>query len=279
MFVGGTAAVVSISLATLYMYQNKLVYPSWAMGARNHVQTPQAYGIPYKKIILKTEDNIPIEAYDVRSDSHNSSSTVLILCPNAGNIGYFLPIVDIFYRKFDLSVFIYSYRGYGHSEGSPSESGLKLDADAVMSYLSTDSFHKSKKIILYGRSLGGANGIYIASKYRELIDAVILENTFLSIRKVIGYVFPYLRFFSSWCHEIWNSEALITNTNATIPFLFLGGQKDKVVPPAHMKALFKLCPSNKKEFFEFPSGTHNDTILQAGYWEIVKTFLEKFNFI
>lgn len=90
-----------------------------------------------------------------------------------------------------MSVFIYSYRGYGNSEGSPSEKGLKLDADCVISHLSTDSFHSKRKLVLYGRSLGGANALYIASKFRDLCDGVILENTFLSIRKVIPYIFPF----------------------------------------------------------------------------------------
>ncbi|CCH58559.1 hypothetical protein TBLA_0A07700 [Henningerozyma blattae CBS 6284] len=275
----GAIGVTSLIVSMLYVFQNKLVYPSWAEGARNHVATPDSYDIPYKRVILKTKDNVDIEAYDMRNENRDSISTVLILCPNAGNIGYFLPIADIFYKRFGMSVFLYSYRGYGHSEGSPSETGLKLDADRVISYLSTDSFHKQKKIVLFGRSLGGANAIYIASKYPQLIDGVILENTFLSIRKVIPYMIPILKYVANWCHEIWNSELSITKTGSFTPFLFMGGQKDEIVPPSHMKRLYELCPSTQKQIFEFPLGYHNDTIVQEGYWEIVKSFLEGFKFI
>lgn len=279
MFVEGVAAMASVSLTALYFMQNRLIYPSWAQGARDQVDTPASYGLPYRLVQLTTSDGIKIEAYDMQNTSGGSESTVLILCPNAGNIGYFIPIADIFYRQLNMSVFLYSYRGYGHSEGSPSENGLKLDADCVMAHLSQDSFHKKNKLVLYGRSLGGANAIYIASKFANLCDAVILENTFLSIPKVVPYVFPALKYFRGMVHEIWNSEELIKGCDDTLPFLFLRGLKDEIVPPSHMRKLYDECPSRNKQVFEFPLGTHNDTIIQEGYWSMVRDFLEEFGLI
>lgn len=279
MFVEGFAALTSVSLTALYFMQNRLIYPSWAQGARDFVDTPDSYDLPYQRLTLTTSDGIKIEAYDIQNVNSGVSSTVLILCPNAGNIGYFISIADIFYRQLGMSVFIYSYRGYGHSEGYPSEKGLKLDADCVMSHLAADPFHKANKLVLYGRSLGGANAIYIASKFSNLCDAVILENTFLSIPKVVPYVFPALKYFSGMCHEVWNSEAEILKCDATLPFLFLRGLKDEIVPPSHMKKLYELCPSSNKQVFEFPLGYHNDTIIQEGYWIIVRNFLEEFGLI
>lgn len=277
MLFSGFLALSSISITTLYLYQNRLVYPSWAQGARNHVDTPDSRGIPYERLTLITQDQIRLEAWDIRNE--NSTSTLLILCPNAGNIGYFIPIIDIFYRQFGMSVFIYSYRGYGNSEGSPGEQGLKLDADCVMSHLSTDPFHAKRKLVLYGRSLGGANALYIASKFRNLCDGVILENTFLSIRKVIPYIFPLLKRFTVLCHEIWNSESLMGSCSPETPFLFLSGLKDEIVPPFHMRKLYETCPSANKKIFEFPLGSHNDTIIQDGYWDIVREFLVEKGFI
>lgn len=278
MFLGSAGVLVSASLAALYVYQNRLVYPSWAQGAREQVDTPDMYGLQYVDVTLTTSDRIKLRAFDIRNE--NSSTTMLVLCPNAGNIGYFLPIAQFLYQEYGLSIFIYSYRGYGLSTGNPSETGLKIDADTVIEYLSNEQFHKSRKMILYGRSLGGANAIYIARKYTQLCDAVILENTFLSIRKVIPYIFPMLKYFSFMCHEVWDSENEIANiSDSSIPFLFLAGLRDEVVPPSHMQKLFRLCPSENKKFAEFPLGTHNDTIMQDGYWTVVKDFLMKHKFI
>lgn len=275
MLFGGTAAVVSASLLALYVYQNKIVYPSWAEGAREHVDTPDKYGLPYEERRLVTADGIEIRTYDIRRN--DSDASVLILCPNAGNIGFFLPIVELLFKTFKLSVFIYSYRGYGYSKGSPSEKGLKLDADCVMSFIKQDPFYKTQRLILYGRSLGGANAIYIARKYAHLCDAVILENTFLSIPKVVPHIFPWLKYLSFMCHEIWNSENEIPGCDPTMPFLFLSGLRDEIVPPSHMERLYQLCPSEHKTFFAFPRGYHNDTIAQDGYWEVILDFLDKYD--
>ncbi|CEP64757.1 uncharacterized protein LALA0_S13e02322g [Lachancea lanzarotensis] len=270
-FVGGTVATGGAALLALYIYQNKLIYPSWAEGARDFVDTPDKYGLPYTEHHIRTADGVEIRAYDIRNEKSNV--TWLILCPNAGNIGYFLSAAELIYRRFNASVFIYSYRGYGFSEGVPSESGLKLDADAVMNFLQQDSFYKTRKLVLYGRSLGGANAIYIARKYSHVCDAVILENTFLSIPKVIPHVFPLLSSFSFLCHQNWNSERDIKETDSTLPWLFLSGQKDEIVPPSHMQQLYKDCPSEHKRIFLFPRGRHNDTIVQEGYWDQIHKFL------
>lgn len=271
MLVGGVVSLAGASLIALYLFQSKLVYPSWAQGARNSVDTPDKYGLPYVERHLITADNVEIRAFDIRRQ--DSSITWLILCPNAGNIGYFLPIAELIYHRFKASVFVYSYRGYGLSQGSPSEKGLKSDADAVMTFLQHDSFFKSQKLLLYGRSLGGANAIYIARRYPHLCDGLILENTFLSIPKVIPHVFPWLAQFSFLCHQRWNSEREISHLDPTLPCLFLSGQKDEIVPPQHMEQLYVLCPSARKTIIEFADGYHNDTIMQNGYWDKIEQFI------
>ncbi|KAH3898682.1 related to BEM46 family protein [Saccharomycodes ludwigii] len=279
MLLGGGLATFSIAVSILYFNQNKLIYPSWANNSRKFVDLPSSFDLPFEEDIkLITEDGIQLQAFDIRNPK--SKSTLLILTPNAGNIGHFLPLVKYLYDNFNLSIFIYSYRGYGLSQGTPNEAGLKLDADRIMKYLTQESdFHKNRKLVLYGRSIGGAVSIYIASKYPQYIDGIILENTFLSIRKVIPYIFPFLKYFTFLCHEVWNSEYEITKINDKVPILFLNGIKDEIVPPSHSIKLFELCPSEKKYLKRFPLGHHNDTIVQDGYWDHVYDFLVKFNLI
>lgn len=274
MILEGAVAVGAASLAALYFAQNRLVYPSWAQGARDHVDTPDQYGLPYERVALTTSDGVRLDAFDIRHVG-GKPTTVLILCPNAGNIGYFLPIAELFFREFGASVFLYSYRGYGRSEGWPSERGLKLDADCVMGHLARDEFHAGHQLVLYGRSLGGANAIYIAAEHGAQCDAVILENTFVDIPRVIPHVFPVLRYVAGLCHEVWDSETQIRRCDAALPFLFLSGLRDEIVPPAHMRALYEACPSRTKRAVLFARGYHNDTIAQDGYWEAVRSFLEE----
>ncbi|ODV93131.1 hypothetical protein PACTADRAFT_51761 [Pachysolen tannophilus NRRL Y-2460] len=273
----GSAAV--LGLGSLYWFQSKLVYPAYIADGHGKVDTPDVYGMDnYEHIDVVTRDNETIKMFVIRNDSSKidySNKTVLMLCPNAGNMGHSLPIAQLFYVNMKCNVIIYSYRGYGKSTGTPSEAGLKIDAESVCEWIMKDNQISNSKIILHGRSLGGAVAIYIASSHPNLIGGIILENTFLSITKLIPYLFPYLKYVSFLCHEKWNSENLIPEIPSNIPILFLSGAKDEIVPPIHMKELFKLSKSLDKTFKEFPNGFHNDTIVQENYWYYVDQFIEK----
>ncbi|GME97560.1 hypothetical protein B5S28_g240 [[Candida] boidinii] len=273
----GTSVVV-VSLLAIYKFQSKIIYPASLNDGHGTVDTPDKYGMPeYQAVDLKTADGETLKAYVLLHDPtapNYSNKTVLILCPNAGNMGHFLPVVSIIYRSMNYNVIIYSYRGYGKSTGSPSERGLKIDADAVMEYISNNKQLCSSSLILYGRSLGGAVAIYMASKYSDMVNAVILENTFLGIRKVIPHIFPYLAPFKILCHQIWDSESDMAKIPSNIPVCFFSGLKDEIVPPEHMKKLYDISKSDAKEWHSYPNATHNDTIVQPRYFDIFQTFAQ-----
>lgn len=266
-----------LSLAALYLFQRKLVYPSSLNNARSIVDTPTTFNLPYKDLKIKTDDGETLHAYLLlhnQNDPDYSNKTILILSPNAGNIGMFLPVVHHIFKNLNYNVLIYSYRGYGLSTGHASESGLKTDADAVMKFISTNQQLSQSSIIPYGRSLGGAVAIYIAANYSNQISGLILENTFLNIPKVIPHIFPFLSPVSFLCSEIWNSEDEVKKISPNIPCLFLSGLEDEIVPPVHMKILFDNISSSfganersaTKIWRDFKSN-HNNTIVAPGYWD------------
>ena len=76
------------------------------------------------------------------------------------------------------------YRGYGHSEGNPSERGLQYDAEATLDWALGNQDIDHTKIFIFGRSLGGAVTIDLASKRQQDISGIIIENTFTSLSKV-----------------------------------------------------------------------------------------------
>lgn len=270
-------SVGTLVLVGLYSFQSKLIYPSSLNDGRGKCSTPDDYGMNYEPISLKTEDGETLQCFLLKHDASlngYTNKTVLILSPNAGNIGHALPIVSIFYEKFNYNVFIYSYRGYGKSTGSPTEKGLKLDAKAVMKYLSEDKQYSESSIVLYGRSLGGAVAIYIAATFPEMIQAIVLENTFLSITKAVPHIFPFLRYFTSFVHQTWELEKLVPLIPSNIPVLLLSAQKDEIIPPDHMKQIFELSESNEKIMHKFENSSHNDTVIQPGYWELIQTFIQ-----
>lgn len=272
-------AVGVLVVAALYKYQSSLIYPAGINDGRGACATPDEFGMPYELINLKTEDGETLQCYSLLQDKHDSSytnKTVLILSPNAGNIGHALPIVSLFFKDFKYNVFIYSYRGYGKSSGSPSEVGLKIDAQTVMKYLSQENEqYRQSSLVLYGRSLGGAVAIYMAATMSSSVQGIILENTFLSIRKTIPHIFPFLKYVTRFVHQVWDLESLIPKIPADIPVLLMSARKDEIVPPSHMDQIKQLFNSNDLTFYAYNDSLHNDTVIQPQYWDRIHEFIQK----
>lgn len=106
---------------------------------------------------------------------------------NAGNIGHRVPIAKAVQDTLHCNVLLLEYRGYGLSTGTPDEAGLKLDAQTGLDYLRQRAETRDDKIVVYGQSLGGAVSINLVATNQDQgdIGGLILENTFLSIRKLI----------------------------------------------------------------------------------------------
>lgn len=317
----GTAVVmVGGTLGALYYGQSALIYPSNVpQGSRTMVPTPSQYGMPYEDVDLVTPDNVKLKAYlmlngyghdDEKEEFSEARAmrrpTIFLLHANAGNMGHRLPLARIFYHKMHCNIFMLSYRGYGLSEGTASEKGIRLDAQTALRYIERHPVLKNTKVFLYGQSLGGAVAIDLASRYPALIHAVIVENTFLSIPKLIPTVLPLLSPVSFLCHQVWDSETRIRSIPSSVPMLFLAGKRDELVHPTHMMRLFELaCEAQEGEkvpavargevemtdsrrvdaeldvdgerrvWWECESGTHNDTCAQPGYWETVREFVSR----
>ncbi|GAA5938554.1 alpha/beta hydrolase [Sporobolomyces koalae] len=279
------SATIALSLGGigvgLYLGQNKLIYPSSIpSGSRENVPTPDQFGIEYEDIDLTTPDGLKIKAflmlYEREGVSARDRPTVLLLHANAGNVGHRLPIAKVFHNRMRCNVLALSYRGYGKSEGSANEKGLKLDAQTALDFvLSHDKLEKTP-IWLYGQSIGGAVAVFLASQNPQRVRGLIIENTFLSLTKLVPHILPFLAPFVPYLlHQIWPSEKYISTLPTDFPVLFLAGSQDELVEPGQMKGLWEACSSNRKEWKEFERGTHNDTCVQPKYFDSIAAFIAK----
>ncbi|KAJ3321267.1 hypothetical protein HDV06_004492 [Boothiomyces sp. JEL0866] len=266
----------------LYLNQNKILYPaSFPQGSRENVPKPSEYDMhDWEDVSLRSSDGVLVKGYLIRKKSGDglAPTTLIYYHANAGNMGHRLPIARALQYHLNCNVFMLSYRGYGLSDGSPDEKGMKLDAQAAFDYVTSHNQLKKSKIIIYGQSIGGAVAIHTAAKNQGKVDALIIENTFLSIHKLIPSVVPHLKYFTWLCHQIWNSELEIAKLE-NIPILFLSGKKDELIPPSHMQALHGIVKDvgNKKiSYSEFKDGKHNDTCIQPGYFEAIAEFWKIF---
>ncbi len=141
------------------------------------VATPRALELDFSDVWLTAGDGVRIHGWFVPAT--NPTCSVLFLHGNAGNISHRLDNVRLLVEQLDCQVLIVDYRGYGRSEGVPSEQGLYLDAAAAWRWLRANS---TGPYIIFGRSLGGAVALQLATATGAEPDGVIVENTFTRLR-------------------------------------------------------------------------------------------------
>ncbi|KAH9024510.1 alpha/beta-hydrolase [Lactarius pseudohatsudake] len=129
---------------------------------------------------------------------------------------------------------------YGHSEGTPSEKGLQTDAQTVLDYVRAHPILSKTRIILYGQSIGGAVSIDLAYRNPDAITALVIENTFMSLPRLIPTAMPLLGPFSFLCHQKWESYLKAPKLPPDMRVLMLGGARDEVVPRSQMQELWAI---------------------------------------
>eukprot|EP00871_Galdieria_phlegrea_P001398 jgi/Galph1/2259/GphlegSOOS_G950.1 len=263
------------ALAGLYIFQENLLYhPN--IPTRKYEETPSDYLMTYRDIFLETEDGTRIHGWLVLQPNSRKVPTFVYFHGNAGNISHRLSDVQHFYSKVGCNVFMVSYRGYGDSEGRPSEKGIKLDAHAAFRFARSCEMIDPRQLFLFGRSIGGAVVIALAHRFQKEIRGIVVENTFTSIDDMIDHVLPVLQWFKFLNRNKWNSATLVPSL--TVPILFLSGLRDELVPPRLMRQLYESATSSKyHQLVTFADGTHNDTWFRGGsaYYDAISSFVEK----
>ncbi|ETI54671.1 hypothetical protein, variant 3 [Phytophthora nicotianae CJ01A1] len=226
--------------------------------------------------MIPCKDGVKINAWLMKQKEHTTRPTLIFFHGNAGNIGYRLPNAVQLFRKVGVNVLLVDYRGFGHSEGTPSEEGIKLDAEAVLDAMHARTDIDSSKLVAFGRSLGGAVSVYLAEKEPSRVAAVVLENTFLSISAMVDALMPFLSYVKPLVLRMdWNNERAIQKIKQ--PILFIAGMQDELVPHSHMEKLRSLAASSQRVvWFPVPGGTHNDSWLRGGdkYYSELRQFLD-----
>jgi len=217
---------------------------------------------------ITTEDGVTLHGVFSRSDS--AIATVLFAHGNAGNLSHRFHWLR---RMLPLSVNIlmFDYRGYGKSEGSPTEAGVYADARAAYDHLEQlDEVH-DLPVILWGRSLGGAVVVDLAT-HRQA-DGLILESTFTSAADMAASAYPFLPFIGHLITTRMDSRTKMASVQA--PSFHIHGSEDAIVPPALGQQLYDAARGEKSLYIIEGAG-HNDTYVIGGgdYVARIRAFLE-----
>ena len=244
-FVGSYIGLVTI----LMVFQSHFIY----FPEREITVTPAEIGLSYEAVCFETADGVKLSGWFVPAE--RSRGVVLFCHGNAGNISHRLESVQVFHRL-GLITFIFDYRGYGQSEGKPTEQGTYLDAEAAWRYLVQKQQVDPTEIIIFGRSLGGAIAAWLARDHPP--KALIIESTFTSVRDIGAELYPYLpvRLLSRFDY---NAMDYLRQVNC--PVLIVHSRDDEMVSFSHGRRLFEAA-NEPKEFLEI-AGTHNEGFMTS----------------
>ncbi|OGV31252.1 MAG: hypothetical protein A2020_01355 [Lentisphaerae bacterium GWF2_45_14] len=240
----GLTAIVSVGVF-VYLFQEKFIY----VPDRGLTDNPGSAGLKYEDVELTTEDGTLLHAWFVPAE--NPKGVILFCHGNAGNLSDRIATIKVFY-ELEMDVMIFDYRGYGKSEGSPSEKGTYQDARAAWNYLVRKREIPPDKIIIVGRSMGGAIAAELAAE--KAPAGVIIESAFISIPEIAKDLYPFIPLIRPFSKIKYDTAEYMKKINS--PVMVIQSIDDEIINFRHGEQVFKSANSPKK--FVKLSGSHNE---------------------
>jgi len=214
---------------------------------------------------MTTSDGVEIHGWYIPKEG--AVAHLLMAHGNAGNLSDRLQWLALLHEKVPANLFMFDYRGYGRSQGSPTEEGCYRDAEAAYDWLQSKS--QDLAIIAHGHSLGSAVVVELACR-REL-DGLIIESGFTCASDMAKQMFGPIpvQLLTSMS---WNSLEKVKTMS--MPKLFLHGERDSVIPYKLGKKLYEAA-AEPKEFVTLRGADHNNTFIAGGetYYRALADFV------
>lgn len=232
---------------TMFLMQTRLLFfPSPDCGP------PAAYGLPdFSKASFRTSDDVLLTGW--LHENPKRDKALVYFYGNADSLAGSAPLLRAF-ADAGYTVLGVNYRGYGGSEGNPSESGLYRDGDAALEFLKT--FVPTENTVVLGRSLGSGVAVDLASRRR--VKALALVSPYTSIPDVASEMYWFLpvRLLSRYAFASIDKIARVS-----APMIVIHGALDASIPLAHGRALVEAA-TGPKRLSVFDGQGHNDLDLQ-----------------
>ena len=244
--IAGLLFYTGLSAFVYFFQENLLFFPSF-----DYNKPPDNFEI--EDVYFYTDDNIKLHAWHLNS---NSDKTVLFFHGNGGNLTHRTGQMRLF-SSLKLNALMIDYRGYGKSGGKiKKEENLYADAAAALKYLTDERQIEPEKIIVWGRSLGGAAAADAAQNRN--FHAVIIESSFYSMQKLAKSRFWFLPAGLLLRYHFRNNEKI---QNIQSKLVIIHSREDELIPFKHAEMLFKKA-RHPKHFMEI-SGSHNTGFFQS----------------
>lgn len=232
------------------------------------VRTPADISLQYHEVLFNSSDGTSLYGWMLPAQG-KAKGSILFFHGNAENISthigsvYWLP-------SHGYNVFLFDYRGYGKSAGTPELNGIMNDAQAaIVEFTKLPEVINTPKIV-YGQSIGASIATYAVahSGLRDKIDAVILESGFSSYRLIareklrsFWLTWP-LQYPLSWTISDRYKPLEAIPLIAPIPLLLVYSQEDNIVPASHGQQLLAAA-KDPKQLWLYANGRHISAFVQT----------------
>ncbi len=196
---------------------------------------------------------------------------VLILHGNAGTIAERAPLAEAYLRR-GISTFLLDYRGYGRSQGNPSEEGVYLDAETALDFVAT-RISSDHRVVVHGRSLGAAIGAQVVRD--RMVAGLIVDSAFTTLDEIASAAYPFLPgFVFRRLRGHFDTRSAIRDVTA--PILVIHGTEDRLVPTWMGRELYEAARA-PRQWYPIEGAGHNDMLLVGGeaYFDRISSFVRE----
>jgi fermentation-respiration switch protein FrsA (DUF1100 family) len=262
--------VVAILLATALLYLGTpmierffIYFPQRGLEA-----DPSAAGLAFEVARFETSDGLRLHSWFVPG---RTGATLLWFHGNAGNISHRLEQLRLLHDAVGANILLVGYRGYGNSEGTPSEKGFYTDALAALSFLIDRDDVDDTKIAYYGQSVGAAVAAELATRHRPA--GLILEAPFTSVADMARH---HYKFFPARFFVRTRFDTLGRIGSVRSPLLMIHGDHDDIVPIEMARQIFEAARDPKRLEVVRDAG-HNDVYARGGtrYLDVFRSFVRE----
>jgi fermentation-respiration switch protein FrsA (DUF1100 family) len=240
-------------LALVRIFESRLIFFPDYPGRLEGDWHPRALHV--QDVWLTASDGTKLHAWWIPGDQ--AKFTFLAFHGNAANIANRAPAYE-FLRDLPGNVFALEYRGYGRSDGKPSEVGLYRDSEAAYQYLVNAKRIDPKTIVSFGQSLGSAVAAHLAAQHE--LGGVVLEAPFPSAARMARRVFWFLPGLGLLVHSQFDTQAKLAQINA--PVLIVHCKQDPVIPFQFGQEVYSAAHP-PKDFLPIDGQCHEEASLIA----------------
>ncbi|KIW75010.1 hypothetical protein Z517_11781 [Fonsecaea pedrosoi CBS 271.37] len=261
----------------MVVFQNKIIYmpsvPPFSRSEKVSDYASQCKPVVWVEHDLKAADGTAIKVLEGSIEASaepevKNHVVVLYLQGNASSLPPRLPYLSNVLKSLSqnqsskkYTMVALSYRGFWKSKGSPSQSGIELDAEAALEWIRSRYRCEGTRFVVWGQSIGaGVATVSLANLLRHDnsslhgFSGLLLETPFVDLREVLIALYPQkflpYRYLSPFLRSTWDSKTALHQIGRARPdlrVLMLEAGNDEIVPPGQAATLEQICKEEKLE--------------------------------